>query len=111
MKHYEVISPEMIVGHSYDPPEPGEPTACFAFVEAETPAQAKAAALRLPEFDLWKRNADNPFTGLKVRRSRCKHGYCYCDRCVEAAPCAVCGAELEAELEAERLRDETGAGA
>lgn len=112
MKHYEVVSPEMIVGHSYDPPAPGEPCASFAFVVAETPAKAKAAALRTPDFALWLRESDNPFTGLRVRLSRCRHGVCYCDACCAAgASCAACEAEIDAELEADRLRDETGAGA
>lgn len=103
MKHYEVISPEMIVGRSYDPPDPGEPTACFAFVEAETPAKAKAAALRLDEFEPWRDWSDNPFTGLSVRLSRCRHGVCYCDRCAETVLCSVCEAEFEAEQEAHMI--------
>lgn len=100
MKHYEVASPEMIVGRSYDPPDPGEPCACFAFVEAETPAKAKAAALRSGDFALWRDNVANPFTGLSVRLSRCRHGVCYCDACRAAGTsCAACEAELEAERE------------
>ena len=98
MKHYEVFSPTFDYGRSYDPPDPGEPMACFAYVEAETPSKAKAAALRLDEFQPWKRTADNPFTGLTVRLSRCEHGICYCDDCLGLdIECLACEAGAEKE--------------
>lgn len=96
MKHYEVCSPTFDDGGSWDPPEPPEPRACFAFVEAETPAKAKAAALRLDEFAPWRDGGGNPFTGLTVRLSRCRHGICYCDNCRLDLECIACEQEFEA---------------
>ncbi len=108
MKHYEVYSPEfMMYGGSYDPPEPPEYGACFSYVKAETPARAKAAALRLDEFEPWRDGTDNPFTGLKVKLSRCEHGVCYCDDCAKVATCAACDRAFDDELREIELADAT----
>jgi hypothetical protein len=76
-----------------------EPRGFFEYVIADNPAQAKANALASPGF--CERETDgNPFVGMRVRLSRCKHGLCYCDMCVaECGECPDCAAAVEADHE------------
>lgn len=58
-------------------------------VEAPTAKAAIAAAVKLPEFDQWVREARGdgvpPFKGVRARRAVCEHGNCWA--CVDCAEC------------------------
>ena len=94
-RHYEVTSPVYLYGDynagllGGDPPEP---RCAWGVFEAETPAKAKAQAIKDPDFRSWVDDADHPFRGLTVRLFRCEHGTCLA--CVEDEFCPECEAEF-----------------
>lgn len=89
MRHYEVISGEMVTCSWMEPPEP---FCCWGLYLAKNKHSARAMAVKDPEFHEWVREKRGdgvpPFTGLKVQLTRCDHGHCWgCD------PCPTCEAE------------------
>ena len=74
LRHYEVLSGEMSEGGMYEPPEVGRLWACLL---APNGTKAKAAALRLPDWQRWRGWAsDNPFVEVTAKRFVCEHGSC-----------------------------------
>jgi hypothetical protein len=68
-------------------------------VIADNPRQAKADALKHPNFKDWvlahKVRGTNPFKTLKVYPTECHHGCCYCEYC--KGYCERCQIEKEWE--------------
>lgn len=94
MTHYMVVSPDTNIFH-------GDYNACVVCVDAPDKSKAKAAALRTSAFRRWLGQTENPFVGLKVYTTICKHGRCWCDMCL-----AINGECHECELEMELLHQE-----
>jgi hypothetical protein len=88
MPHYMVVSPEMASGFEYE--------ACVTFVDAPNKGKAKALALSSSEFSNWRGHTENPFRGLKVIKTVCKHGICWCHQC-HPDGCELCIAEIAEE--------------
>ncbi len=77
-----------------DPPEPPEYDCDWVCVEANTKREAAVKAVKkFREMNTeWMQDcrSDNasPFTGLKIQKSECEHGFCFCDLkdCIQPNP-------------------------
>lgn len=80
LKHYEVISPEMVdYGYWAEPPEP--PFRGWALVEARNKKDAIRLSVKEPYMQEWveraRQDGINPFAGLKAELAICEHGVCW----------------------------------
>lgn len=90
-RHYEVWASSQMTYDTFG----YEPRGWFTYVIADTPARAKANALRSPDFADYECDG-NPFKGLRVKLCLCPHGRCYCDMCEhDFGPCPDCVKEAE----------------
>ena len=91
LRHYEVVSPEMLSGGSWEPPDPFR---CWGVYLAPNAKAAKVMAIKDPEFKEWVRETrgfEPPFKGLTVRLFRCEHGRCWsCDTDEDGIACDAC---------------------
>lgn len=99
MKHYNVITPEMITHYQDEPPEIWRD---YVSVEANNKREAVVKAVqkfREKKSEWTKYSQDNPFKGLKAEEPLCEHGFCWCDICPEDPEwreCPECMKEWEA---------------
>lgn len=105
MTHYMVVSPMMstTIPILDDGTGPQEEFSCVCFVDVKNKREAKILAVKNEEMKEWvneqRRNFANPFSGLKVMDCKCKHGKCWCDKCIsEFGECEICLSELEEEI-------------
>lgn len=101
LRHYEVISPEMVEYHqSWDPPEPPDHYRCWGLYLAKNKRDAIKQAAKDEAFRDWVTEARGdrvpPFKGLVANLTLCEHGICWaCGQDEEGLPtCPECLAAL-----------------
>jgi hypothetical protein len=100
LRHYEVVSPEMLSG--YTGYEPQEPYRCWGIYLAKNAREARVAAVKSTEFAEWVKEARGaqmpPFSGLVAIRALCEHGSCYACWDDDMDPdCPECAAQVRAD--------------
>ncbi len=89
---FTVVSPEYET-YSFNGIDPPEYGCDVVQIECEK-RDAKALALKTPEFSTWLGEARgdgiSPFTGLQVIPTICDHGKCFCAECYAKLPCDKC---------------------